>query len=169
MVTGTFSSYCSQFMSMLFQNPFIQANPIALVFFISLIPFIPKSEFFIPLVANGGDASGVIIASTAGNIISEIILYYLAKHGSSFLTRKEQKKDKEIKDFLHKYSFLFFFFSPFIPIGTDVLVIFAGIKRVKIHHFILQMSAGFAIKNIATVLLVLQGSWVIPQILKICS
>src|SRR5579872_995609 len=79
-IQSSFAMYCSQILGFIFNNPFIQANPIALIFLISVISQIlfpvPKSEFFIPIITNGGDASAVIIASTAGNIISEIILYY---------------------------------------------------------------------------------------------
>lgn len=172
-IQSSFALYCNQILAWIFQNSFIQSNPIALVFFVSAIPSIffpiPKSEFFIPLLTNGGDVSAIIIASTAGNIIGEIFLYYLAKHGSGFLKRKEQKRDIEIKHFVHKYSWLFFLLSPFVLIGTDILVIFAGLRRVKLHHFIVQMSLGFAIKNIIVVLLVLQGYQLFPQILKLCN
>ena len=173
MVSTGFGYYCSQVLNLVFSNPFIQSNPISLIFLISAIPSvffpIPKSEFFIPIITNGGDASAVILASTAGSIVSEIILYYIAKHGSAFLTKKEIKKDIEIRHFIHRYSFLFFLFSSFIPIGTDILVIYAGIRKVKIHHFLLPMSIGFAIKNVIVVMLVLQGMYFLPTLMKICT
>lgn len=170
-VTYTFGYWCSQALNFVFSNAFIQSNPISLIFLISAIPLvpIPRVEFFIPILTNGGDASGVVIASTAGGIVSEVILYYIAKHGLAFLRKRELKRDIEIKHFLHRYSFLFFLFSPFIPIGTDVLVIYAGIKKVKLHHFLLPMSIGFAIKNIIVVWLVLQGSYFLPMLTKICT
>lgn len=169
----TFGFYCSQILNFIFQNPFIQANPLSLIFLVSLIPSIffpiPKVEFIIPIITNGGDASGVIIASTAGSVASEVILYFLAKRGSAFLLRREQKRDIEIKRFIHKYSFLLFIASPFIPIGTDILVLYAGIRNVKLHHFLLPMTIGFALKNIIVVWLVLAGLYFLPIVSKICS
>lgn len=121
------------------------------------------------ILVNADNAIPIIIVATTGEVIGEIVLYYLAKRGSELLLKKEKKKEIEVKKFIHKYSWVIFIFAPFIPIGTDAIVIFAGIKHVKIFHFILPMSVGFALKNIVTVVLALQGSALLSEIFTLCG
>lgn len=170
---SVFGQYCSQILNWLVSNPFFQQNQIALMFGFSIIPSIflpiPRTELMIPLLTNGADASGIVIAATAGNVLGQVFLYYLAKHGFGYLKRKELKKDKEIKHFLHKYSYLIFLIAPFGFIGGDFLVLYAGFSRVKIHQFLIPLIIGFTIKNIVSVIFVLNGITILPRFTQICT
>jgi membrane protein YqaA with SNARE-associated domain len=172
----TFGYYCSQILNGIFSNPILTSNPVLFVLIISTIPSIffpvPKSEFIISLLTNGGDATSIVIATTVGNLIGEFLLYSIvsSKTWHLFFRRREARHDIQIKHFFHRYSWLLFVFAPFIPLfGLDVLVIFAAFRKVKFSHIVGFMAIGLAAKNILTVYLVLQGLYFLPQILRICT
>ena len=168
-----FGQWCSSLFSSLFDNAFITSYPYASIFLASLIPQIffwfPKTEVLLSIVVNNNNMLIMLASATIGNLLSEIILYYLAKHGWQKLIRKEKSGDIEIRKFYHRYSWLAFLFSPFLPFGTDILVILAGIKRLKIHNFILPMSFGFLLKNFLVIELILSGLNLFSHSLILCK
>lgn len=171
MIDNILLNLCNWFLNFIFNNPIAQSNPAILVFLITATPqvfsYIPKDELLVPLLTNGKDASAVVISGVVGNVVSEVILYYLVRK-IVYLRKKEVKGEVSIRKFIHRNSYLIFIFTPFIPFSTDLLVMYAGIRRIKIRHLIPPMLVGFSIKYVIFVELVLTGSYFLPHMIN-CS
>jgi len=120
----------------------------------AIIP-IPTELTAIALLAAGEAKFTVYIVLAVSSIIGGFFAYYLGTTSSKvfkFLHRKPKVKDaKRSYKLLKKYGWVAIFFCSWMPIIGDFIPIVAGSTKYDFRKFAIAMSAGKAIKFVATV------------------
>lgn len=120
----------------------------------SVIP-IPTELTAIALLAGGETQFTVYIVLATSSILGGFLAYYLGSKGSKvfkFLHRKPKIKDEMRSiNMLKKYGWVAIFFCSWMPIIGDFIPIIAGSTKYDFRKFAIAMSAGKAIKFVATV------------------
>ncbi|MDC3194616.1 VTT domain-containing protein [bacterium] len=98
-------------------------------------------------------ASTLIIGSTIGGILN----YFIGFGGNKLIKKMKKKSDVEKQDknhnkLLDKFGWSAIFFAAWIPIVGDLILISAGVKKMKFIKFSIFMISGKIIKTIIVVL-----------------
>jgi len=98
-------------------------------------------------------ACTLIIGSTIGGILN----YFIGFGGNKLIKKMKKKSDVEKQDknhnkLLDKFGWSAIFFAAWIPIVGDLILISAGVKKMKFIKFSIFMISGKIIKTIIVVL-----------------
>ena len=98
-------------------------------------------------------AIALIIVSTIGGILN----YFIGFGGNKLIKKMRKKSDTEKQNekhnkILNKFGWSAIFFAAWIPIIGDLILISAGIKKMKFVKFLIFMISGKIIKTIIVVL-----------------
>ena len=117
---------------------------------------IPTEILTASLLAGGENPYYVILALVIGSTIGGTLNYFIGYGGTKLFRRfrKEQDKDKEEKGhkWLKKLGWLAIFFSPFILIVGDLILISAGARKYNFPRYMLLMISGKPFKAVITVI-----------------
>ena len=106
----------------------------------------------------GGENIGlVVIALIIGSTIGGILNYFIGFGGNKLIKKMRKKSDTEKQNekhnkILNKFGWSAIFFAAWIPIIGDLILISAGIKKMKFVKFLIFMISGKIIKTIIVVL-----------------
>jgi len=106
----------------------------------------------------GGENIGlVIIALIIGSTIGGVLNYFIGFGGNKLIKKMKKKSDiqkqsKNHNKILDKFGWSAIFFAAWIPIIGDLILISAGIKKMKFLKFSIFMISGKIIKTIIVVL-----------------
>ena len=155
-----FLEYYQQMQEVLTNNTFQEYGIIGL-FLNSLLAAtaIPlPTEILTSAVLIGGEnivlvAIVLIIGSTIGGILN----YFLGFGGNKLIKKIKKKSDiekheKKHNELLDKFGWTAIFFAAWIPIIGDLILISAGVKKMKFTKFSIFMVSGKIIKTIVVVL-----------------
>ncbi len=124
---------------------------------------IPNEVFIIPFFEGAIDQTSAImtiwVAVTIGGFLGDTLIYYLAKHGYRFIT-KQKKEALHHRKWFHRFGVYIFVISPSVVILADVILIYAGIKRLRYTRLAPFLAVGNGIKatlNIAISFGIVEG------------
>ena len=106
----------------------------------------------------GGENIGLVaIALIIGSTIGGILNYFIGFGGNKLIKKMRKKSDTEKQNekhnkILNKFGWSAIFFAAWIPIIGDLILISAGIKKMKFVKFLIFMISGKIIKTIIVVL-----------------
>jgi len=152
--------YYQQIQEILANNTFQEYGVIGL-FLNSLLSAtaIPlPTEILTSALLIGGENIGLVaIALIIGSTIGGILNYFIGFGGNKLIKKIRKKSDiekqnKKHNKILDKFGWSAIFFAAWIPIIGDVILISAGIKKMKIVKFLIFMISGKIIKTIIVVL-----------------
>ena len=155
-----FIEYYQQIQEILNNNTFQEYGIIGL-FLNSLLSAtaIPlPTEILTSALLIGGENIGLVaIALIIGSTIGGILNYFIGFGGNKLIKKMRKKSDTEKQNEKHnkildKFGWSAIFFAAWIPIIGDVILISAGIKKMKIVKFLIFMISGKIIKTIIVVL-----------------
>lgn len=111
------------------------------------------------LLLSGLSPTMLVIVATAGNVLGSLTNYALGYWGGMVLVKKWLKMSET--DFLRaeqrfkKYGMLSLCFA-WVPIIGDPLTVIAGVLRIRLHWFLLLVTAGKLLRYIVISYMVLQ-------------
>jgi len=152
--------YYQQIQEILANNTFQEYGVIGL-FLNSLLSAtaIPlPTEILTSALLIGGENIGLVaIALVIGSTIGGILNYFIGFGGNKLIKKIRKKSDiekqnKKHNKILDKFGWSAIFFAAWIPIIGDLILISAGIKKMKIVKFLIFMISGKIIKTIIVVL-----------------
>jgi len=155
-----FIEYYQQIQEILNNNTFQEYGIIGL-FLNSLLSAtaIPlPTEILTSALLIGGENIGlVVIALIIGSTIGGILNYFIGFGGNKLIKKMRKKSDTEKQNEKHnkildKFGWSAIFFAAWIPIIGDLILISAGIKKMKFVKFLIFMISGKIIKTIIVVL-----------------
>ena len=106
----------------------------------------------------GGENIGLVaIVLIIGSTIGGILNYFIGFGGNKLIKKMRKKSDTEKQNEKHnkildKFGWSAIFFAAWIPIIGDLILISAGIKKMKFVKFLIFMISGKIIKTIIVVL-----------------
>ena len=106
----------------------------------------------------GGENIGLVaIALIIGSTIGGILNYFIGFGGNKLIKKMRKKSDTEKQNEKHnkildKFGWSAIVFAAWIPIIGDLILISAGIKKMKFVKFLIFMISGKIIKTIIVVL-----------------
>ena len=106
----------------------------------------------------GGENIGLVaIALIIGSTIGGILNYFIGFGGNKLIKKMRKKSDTEKQNEKHnkildKFGWSAIFFAAWIPIIGDLILISAGVKKMKFIKFSIFMISGKIIKTIIVVL-----------------
>ena len=110
------------------------------------------------LLVGGENQFIIVIVLIAGSSIGGFINYFVGFGGNRLFAKfKNKKNQKELKDqnkshkILDKFGWSAIFFSSWIPVIGDLILISAGVKRFEFKKFVLFMVASKIIKSVIVV------------------
>ena len=110
------------------------------------------------LLAGGENQILITIVLITGSSIGGLINYFIGFGGNKLFQKfKKKENQKEIKDqkkghkILDKFGWSAIFFSSWIPILGDLILISAGVKKFEFKKFILFMVLGKVTKSVIVV------------------
>ncbi len=110
------------------------------------------------LLVGGENQFIIAIVLIAGSSIGGFINYFVGFGGNKlFVKFKNKKNQKDLKDqnkshkILDKFGWSAIFFSSWIPVIGDLILISAGVKRFEFKKFVLFMIVGKIIKSVIIV------------------
>jgi membrane protein YqaA with SNARE-associated domain len=132
----------------LFLNSFLSATAIPL-----------PTEILTSALLLGGESQILVgIALILGSTIGGVLNYFIGFGGNTLLTKFKKKKDQKKveqknKDnkLLEKFGWSAVFFASWIPVVGDLILISAGVKKMKFTKFVIFMVSGKTFKTIAIV------------------
>lgn len=141
------------------ENPILQDYGIIGLFFNALIgaTILPiPTEPLVGTLLNGGENEYLLIAAlVGGSSLGGLIDYGVGYGGSNLLRRFRPKKDdkdsKKSHKYLAKFGWAGIFFSAFIPVFGDLMLISAGAKKMEIKKFMLLMTGGNVLRAVIVV------------------
>jgi len=109
------------------------------------------------LLIGGESIFLVVIALIIGSVIGGILNYFIGLGGNKLvkkLKKNTYKKEHEKKHnkLLDKFGWSAIFFAAWIPVIGDLILISAGIKKMKFTKFLIFMISGKIIKTIIVVI-----------------
>jgi len=115
----------------------------------SIIP-IPTELTMSALLLAGESKELILLTLLTSSIIGGFIGYHVGKGGDKLFHWLKRPQDRHHEEVHHrelaKYGWLIIFFSPWIPIGGDLIPMVAGSTRYNFHKFWISMIAGKAVK-----------------------
>ena len=155
-----FIEYYQQIQEILNNNTFQEYGIIGL-FLNSLLSAtaIPlPTEILTSALLIGGENIGLVaIALIIGSTIGGILNYFIGFGGNKLIKKMRKKSDTEKQNEKHnkildKFGWSAIFFAAWIPIIGDLILISAGVKKMKFIKFSIFMISGKIIKTIIVVL-----------------
>ena len=155
-----FIEYYQQIQEILNNNTFQEYGIIGL-FLNSLLSAtaIPlPTEILTSALLIGGENIGLVaIALIIGSTIGGILNYFIGFGGNKLIKKMRKKSDTEKQNekhnkILNKFGWSAIFFAAWIPIIGDLILISAGIKKMKFVKFLIFMISGKIIKTIIVVM-----------------
>ena len=109
------------------------------------------------LLIGGENIFLVAIALITGSIIGGILNYFIGFGGSKLFKKMEKKSDvekheKKHNKLLDKFGWGAIFFAAWIPVIGDLMLISAGVKKMKFKKFLIFMISGKIVKTSIVVL-----------------
>ena len=109
------------------------------------------------LLIGGENIVLVAIVLIIGSIIGGILNYFIGFGGNKLVKKMKKKSDIEKHDKKHnklldKFGWSAIFFAAWIPIVGDLILISAGVKKMKFTKFSIFMVSGKIIKTIIVVM-----------------
>ena len=155
-----FIEYYQQIQEILNNNTFQEYGIIGL-FLNSLLSAtaipLPTEILTSALLIGGENIVLVAIALIIGSTIGGILNYFIGFGGNKLIKKMRKKSDTEKQNEKHnkildKFGWSAIFFAAWIPIIGDLILISAGIKKMKFVKFLIFMISGKIIKTIIVVL-----------------
>jgi len=155
-----FIEYYQQMQEILTNNIFQEYGIIGL-FLNSLLAAtaipLPTEILTSALLIGGENIVLVAITLIIGSTIGGILNYFIGFGGNKLIKKMKKKSDVEKQDknhnkLLDKFGWSAIFFAAWIPIVGDLILISAGIKKMKFIKFSIFMISGKIIKTIIVVL-----------------
>ena len=155
-----FMEYYQQMQEILTNNTFQEYGIIGL-FLNSLLAAtaipLPTEILTSALLIGGENIFLVGIALIIGSTIGGILNYVIGFGGNKLITKMKNKKDvekhkKKHNKLLDKFGWGAIFFAAWIPIIGDLILISAGVKKMKFLKFSIFMISGKIIKTIIVVI-----------------
>ena len=108
------------------------------------------------LLIGGENIILVAIVLIIGSVIGGILNYFIGFGGNKLVKKMKKKSDIEKHDKKHnklldKFGWSAIFFAAWIPIVGDLILISAGVKKMKFAKFSIFMVSGKIIKTIIVV------------------
>jgi membrane protein YqaA with SNARE-associated domain len=113
------------------------------------------------LLIGGENIFLVAIALITGSIIGGLLNYFIGFGGSelfkkigrkSNVKKPVEKQDKKHNKLLNRFGWGAIFFAAWIPVVGDLMLISAGIKKMKFKKFLIVMISGKIVKTSVVVL-----------------
>lgn len=141
------------------ENPLLQDYGVIGLFFNALLgaTILPiPTEPLVGTLLNGGENEYLlIVALIGGSSLGGILDYGIGFGGSSLLRKMHPKKDdkdhKKSHKYLQKFGWAGIFFSAFIPVFGDLMLISAGAKKMNFRKFVLLMTGGNVLRAVIAV------------------
>jgi membrane protein YqaA with SNARE-associated domain len=155
-----FIEYYQQMQEILTNNIFQEYGIIGL-FLNSLLAAtaipLPTEILTSALLIGGENIVLVAITLIIGSTIGGILNYFIGFGGNKLIKKMKKKSDVEKQDknhnkLLDKFGWSAIFFAAWIPIVGDLILISAGVKKMKFIKFSIFMISGKMIKTIIVVL-----------------
>ena len=155
-----FIEYYQQMQEILTNNIFQEYGIIGL-FLNSLLAAtaipLPTEILTSALLIGGENIVLVAITLIIGSTIGGILNYFIGFGGNKLIKKMKKKSDVEKQDKNHnkqldKFGWSAIFFAAWIPIVGDLILISAGVKKMKFIKFSIFMISGKIIKTIIVVL-----------------
>ena len=155
-----FLEYYQQMQEILTNNTFQEYGIIGL-FLNSLLAAtaipLPTEILTSALMIGGENIVLVAIVLIIGSTIGGILNYFLGFGGNKLIKKIKKKSDlekheKKHNKLLDKFGWTAIFFAAWIPIIGDLILISAGVKKMKFVKFSIFMVSGKIIKTIVVVL-----------------
>ena len=155
-----FIEYYQQMQEILTNNIFQEYGIIGL-FLNSLLAAtaipLPTEILTSALLIGGENIVLVAITLIIGSTIGGILNYFIGFGGNKLIKKMKKKSDVEKQDKKHnklldKFGWSAIFFAAWIPIVGDLILISAGVKKMKFIKFSIFMISGKIIKTIIVVL-----------------
>jgi len=155
-----FIEYYQQMQEILTNNIFQEYGIIGL-FLNSLLAAtaipLPTEILTSALLIGGENIVLVAITLIIGSTIGGILNYFIGFGGNKLIKKMKKKSDVEKQDknhnkLLDKFGWSAIFFAAWIPIVGDLILISAGVKKMKFMKFSIFMISGKIIKTIIVVM-----------------
>ena len=155
-----FIEYYQQMQEILTNNIFQEYGIIGL-FLNSLLAAtaipLPTEILTSALLIGGENIVLVAITLIIGSTIGGILNYFIGFGGNKLIKKMKKKSDVEKQDknhnkLLDKFGWSAIFFAAWIPIVGDLILISAGVKKMKFIKFSIFMISGKIIKTIIVVM-----------------
>jgi len=155
-----FIEYYQQMQEILTNNIFQEYGIIGL-FLNSLLAAtaipLPTEILTSALLIGGENIVLVAITLIIGSTIGGILNYFIGFGGNKLIKKMKKKSDVDKQDknhnkLLDKFGWSAIFFAAWIPIVGDLILISAGVKKMKFIKFSIFMISGKIIKTIIVVL-----------------
>ena len=155
-----FMEYYQQMQEILTNNIFQEYGIIGL-FLNSLLAAtaipLPTEILTSALLIGGENIFLVGIVLIIGSIIGGILNYFIGFGGNELIKKMKKKSDvekqeKKYNKILDKFGWSAIFFAAWIPIIGDLILISAGVKKMKFLKFSIFMISGKIIKTIIVVI-----------------
>ena len=155
-----FIEYYQQMQEILTNNIFQEYGIIGL-FLNSLLAAtaipLPTEILTSALLIGGENIVLVAITLIIGSTIGGILNYFIGFGGNKLIKKMKKKSDVEKQNKKHnklldKFGWSAIFFAAWIPIIGDLILISAGVKKMKFVKFLIFMISGKIIKTIIVVL-----------------
>tara|TARA_B110001454_G_scaffold3195_1_gene2943 strand:+ start:485 stop:985 length:501 start_codon:yes stop_codon:yes gene_type:complete len=155
-----FMEYYQQIQEILTNNIFQEYGIIGL-FFNSLLAAtaipLPTEILTSALLIGGENIFLVAIVLIIGSVIGGILNYFIGFGGKELVKKMKKKSniekhEKKHNKLLDKFGWSAIFFAAWIPIIGDLILISAGIKKMKFIKFSIFMVSGKVIKTIIVVM-----------------
>ena len=109
------------------------------------------------LLIGGENIVLVAITLIIGSIIGGVLNYFIGFGGNKLVKRMKKKSDVEKQNKKHnkildKFGWSAIFFAAWIPIVGDLILISAGVKKMRLVKFSIFMISGKIIKTIVVVM-----------------
>ena len=155
-----FIEYYQQMQEILTNNIFQEYGIIGL-FLNSLLAAtaipLPTEILTSALLIGGENIVLVAITLIIGSTIGGILNYFIGFGGNKLIKKMKKKSDVEKQDKKHnklldKFGWSAIFFAAWIPIVGDLILISAGVKKMRLVKFSIFMISGKIIKTIVVVM-----------------
>lgn len=115
------------------------------------------TEILTSILLSGGESPFLVgLVLVIGASIGGTLNYTIGFGGNKIFRKlkpKENKKENEKSHkYLDKFGWAVIFFSPFIPVIGDVILMSAGSRRMNFRKFMIIMIAGKIFKTVAVVM-----------------
>jgi len=155
-----FMEYYQQVQEILSNNVFQEYGIIGL-FLNSLLAAtaipLPTEILTSALLIGGENIFLVVIALIIGSVIGGILNYFIGLGGNKLFKKLKKNTDKKEHDKKHnklldKFGWSAIFFAAWIPVIGDLILISAGVKKMKFIKFLIFMISGKIIKTVIVVI-----------------
>jgi len=155
-----FMEYYQQVQEILSNNVFQEYGIIGL-FLNSLLAAtaipLPTEILTSALLIGGENIFLVVIALIIGSVIGGILNYFIGLGGNKLVKKLKKNTDKKEHDKKHnklldKFGWSAIFFAAWIPVIGDLILISAGVKKMKFTKFLIFMISGKIIKTVIVVI-----------------